>query len=197
MQMDLKGVFCLPTEWKTSDESNPSQFEYSLRFSKIKNEKGHYCAREASEQELREQEELLKNKNKKDLKGAQQTMMQEQPSEEEKERLEQERLEQEAWDQLDPEEQFRRTQETHTKSSWVGWEDLTKQTVQLEAEALIQFEERVIKDGGEWLYLVKEPTLNKEEVEKLKKSKPKGINLGDLQAVYFRGWLDYSQFQEG
>lgn len=49
LQMDLKGVFCLPSEWKTSDESNPSQFDYSISFSKVKMEKGHYCAREASE----------------------------------------------------------------------------------------------------------------------------------------------------
>lgn len=117
-------------------------------------------------------------------------------TEEEKERQEQERLEQEAWEQLDPEEQFIRTQETRTKSPWVGWEEHSTKTL-LEHLSLIQFEERVMKDGGEWIYLVKEPSLSKEEVDKVKKSKPKGINLGDLQAVFFRGWLDYSSLQEG
>jgi len=54
------------------------------------------------------------------------------------------------------------------------------------------FEERVLKDKGEWIYLIKEPNMTKEEIEKLKKSKPKNINLNDLNALYFRGWIDYS-----
>jgi len=57
------------------------------------------------------------------------------------------------------------------------------------------FEERVLKDKGEWIYLIKEPNMTKEEIEKLKKSKPKNINLNDLNALYFRGWIDYSQFE--
>lgn len=39
--------------------------------------------------------------------------------------------------------------------------------------------------------------MTKEEIEKLKKSKPKNINLNDLNALYFRGWIDYSQFEQG
>jgi len=34
--------------------------------------------------------------------------------------------------------------------------------------------------------------MTKEEIEKLKKSKPKNINLNDLNALHFRGWIDYS-----
>jgi hypothetical protein len=54
-----------------------------------------------------------------------------------------------------------------------------------------------MKDEGEYLYLVKEPAMGKEDLEKLKKSKPKGINLAELQPIYLRGWLDYTLFKEG
>lgn len=62
----------------------------------------------------------------------------------------------------------------------------------IEDKQLIIFEERVLKDKGEWIYLIKEPNMTKEEIEKLKKSKPKNINLNDLNALHFRGWIDYS-----
>lgn len=39
--------------------------------------------------------------------------------------------------------------------------------------------------------------MSKEEIEKLKKTKPKGINIADLQPVFMKGWVDYSNFKAG
>lgn len=110
--------------------------------------------------------------------------------------MEKERQEQEEFEKLTDEEQLIQTSECRTKSPWVGWEEGVKATT-LDNWQLVVFEERVIKDTGEWLYLVKEPAMSKEDLEKLKKSKPKGMNLAELQPVYVRGWLDYSSLKEG
>lgn len=42
----------------------------------------------------------------------------------------------------------------------------------------------------------KSPTLGEEEVAKLKKSKPKTLNINDLNIVVFKGWIDYGVFEE-
>ena len=39
----------------------------------------------------------------------------------------------------------------------------------LQEKELVVFEERVQKDEGEWIYLIKEPSISKDEIEKIKK----------------------------
>lgn len=55
---------------------------------------------------------------------------------------------------------------------------------------LVVFEERVNDDKGDWIYLVKQVTLSEEEVAKLKKAKPKNLNLVDLNPVVMRAWVN-------
>lgn len=53
------------------------------------------------------------------------------------------------------------------------------------------FEERVIADHGEWIYLYRHPAVAEEELAKLKKTKPKTLaNVNDLNPVCMRAWVD-------
>lgn len=42
---------------------------------------------------------------------------------------------------------------------------------------------------------MKYPTLTEEELVKIKKSKPKNLNLIDLNPILMRAWVDLSEFQ--
>jgi hypothetical protein len=58
---------------------------------------------------------------------------------------------------------------------------------------LVIFEERVFKDQGEWVTVVKAPVSTEEELAKMRKAKPKTLaNINDLNPVVMRCWLDYS-----
>lgn len=55
-------------------------------------------------------------------------------------------------------------------------------------------DEKVYDEGGAWLYFSKFANLTEDEMAKTKKSKPKGLNLNDLNTVLFRAWVDLSEF---
>ncbi len=46
--------------------------------------------------------------------------------------------------------------------------------------------------NGEWITFVKKPVATEEELVKIKKAKPKGLNLNDLNPVVMRAWVDYT-----
>jgi hypothetical protein len=61
---------------------------------------------------------------------------------------------------------------------------------------MVIFEERVYADGGEWVFVVRQPTLGEEELAKFRKSKPKTMpNLNELFPIVMRGWVDYTSFR--
>ena len=68
-----------------------------------------------------------------------------------------------------------------------------QQTKTIQAKQYVVLKERVLKDGGEWIYLFKRPTSSEEELAKMRKSKPKTLaNINDLNPVVMRGWVDLS-----
>lgn len=51
-------------------------------------------------------------------------------------------------------------------------------------------------DGGEHIFIVKQPALTEDELVKLRKSKPKTLpNLNDLYPIILQGWVDYKPFR--
>lgn len=51
----------------------------------------------------------------------------------------------------------------------------------------------MFRDQGEWIYVIKAPAANEEELAKMRKAKPKTLaNPNDLNPVVMRSWLDYS-----
>ncbi|KRX07149.1 hypothetical protein PPERSA_09363 [Pseudocohnilembus persalinus] len=56
-------------------------------------------------------------------------------------------------------------------------------------------DEKVYDEGGDWLYFCRYPNLTEEEIVKMKKGKPKNLNVNDLQEVKFRAWVDLTEFQ--
>jgi hypothetical protein len=54
----------------------------------------------------------------------------------------------------------------------------------------------MIFDKGEWIYVYKYPAVSEEETNKLKKGKPKNLNLNDLNPIVMRAWVDYSKLAE-
>ena len=63
----------------------------------------------------------------------------------------------------------------------------------LRGKYFVIFEERVEKDGGEWIYLVKAPAVSEDELAKMRKTKPKTLaNINDLNPVVMRAWIDLS-----
>ena len=63
----------------------------------------------------------------------------------------------------------------------------------LRGKHFVIFEERVEKDGGEWIYLVKAPAVSEDELAKMRKTKPKTLaNINDLNPVVMRAWIDLS-----
>jgi hypothetical protein len=63
-----------------------------------------------------------------------------------------------------------------------------------EGTSLVIFEERVNDDKGDWIYLVKSPTLPEDELAKMRKGKPKNLNLNDLNPVVMRAWVNLDKF---
>ena len=49
-----------------------------------------------------------------------------------------------------------------------------------------------MKDNGEWIYVYKMHAVGEEDLAKMKKSKPKNLNLNDLNPVVMRAWVDLS-----
>lgn len=41
-------------------------------------------------------------------------------------------------------------------------------------------DEKVYDEGGDWLYFCRYPNLTEEEIAKMKKGKPKNLNVNDL-----------------
>lgn len=64
LKLEVKGLYSLPEEWKASDEKDPALFNYIVRLQNVKVSNGRYQQRQLTEQEIKEQEELM-NKNKK------------------------------------------------------------------------------------------------------------------------------------
>lgn len=50
----------------------------------------------------------------------------------------------------------------------------------MEGESLVLFEERTYDDKGDYIYFCKRPVISEDELAKLKKSKPKNLNLAEL-----------------
>lgn len=110
---------------------------------------------------------------------------------------EEERRRQAEWETLDEETKFYRTSEDRFKSPSIRWEAAASSfSLALQERELVVFEERVSFDGGEWIFLAKQPFISEEELAKLRKSKPKTLNLNDLFPVVFRGWLDLTAFRK-
>jgi hypothetical protein len=72
-----------------------------------------------------------------------------------------------------------------------------KDKIELVGGLLVVFEERVMFDKGEWIYVYKYPVVSEDELGKLRKGKPKNLNLNDLNPITMRAWVDYSKFGEG
>lgn len=72
-----------------------------------------------------------------------------------------------------------------------------KEKVELVGGLLVIFEERAMFDKGEWIYLYKLPAVSEDELAKLRKAKPKNLNVNDLNPLTMRAWIDYSKFVEG
>lgn len=68
--------------------------------------------------------------------------------------------------------------------------------IELVGSALVIFEERLQHDKGEWVYLYKYPAISEDEIAKLKKGKPKNLNLNDLNPVTMRAWVNYTQLAQ-
>lgn len=64
---------------------------------------------------------------------------------------------------------------------------------ELSGESLVTFEERVQSEKGDLLLLTRK-CVNEEEIQKLKKAKPKNLNFADLHALQFKAWVDLEQF---
>ncbi|KAM3132785.1 hypothetical protein pb186bvf_015090 [Paramecium bursaria] len=201
INIQVQGVFGFPDEWKQTDEDNKQLFQYQVAFLDSKLSGGKIIPREMTEKEKKEIEEAeaakkLKKGGKKDTKF-------EPPKptpEEEKARLLKEQLEQEEqaklqaeWDALTEEEKIYKTYEDQFKNASIKF-DQTLLSQELNNYTLVIQQERFRVDRGEWIFFYKSPTLAEEELAKLKKTKPKTLNLNDLNIIVFKAWIDYSQF---
>lgn len=63
-----------------------------------------------------------------------------------------------------------------------------------EGVELVVLEERIQENKGDWIYFVKLPNLSEDEIAKMKKAKPKNMNLTDLNPVVMRAWVDFTEF---
>ncbi|CAD8056778.1 unnamed protein product [Paramecium primaurelia] len=203
MNFVINGVFSFPEEWRVTDEANPNLFQYSVAFLDQRLSGGKIIPRELTEKEKREIEEAeaakkAKKQPKKDAKIEPPKLT----PEEEKEKLLKEQLELEEqqklkaeWDALTEEEQFYKTQEDQYKSPSIKF-DQNQFTQELTGQKLVIQQERVRVDKGEWIFLYKSPIPGDEEVAKLKKTKPKTLNINDLNIIVFKAWIDYLPFQK-
>jgi tetratricopeptide (TPR) repeat protein len=205
IRLEVIGGFAFPEEWKAYDEVN-TFFTYQVKFLGLDVTEGKIYPRQLTEKEIKDAEEAAAAKQKKappvkDKKGKE--IEEPKPSAEEIERLkkiEEEKLEaerkaKEEWDALDEKTKFYRTYEDKYKQPSIKWEKNGSQTIEKENEQLVVFEERVYDDNGEWIYFVKTTTLTDEEQTKMKKAKPKNLNLLDLNPVMTRAWVDFRELQ--
>lgn len=47
----------------------------------------------------------------------------------------------------------------------------------------------------DFIYFIKSPNLTEEEIAKMKKAKPKGLNINDLNPIVTRGKLNLEEFR--
>lgn len=92
------------------------------------------------------------------------------------------------WEALSENEKFYRTQEDPYKAFSLRWAD-NKKNETLNREQLNEFEAHVAAGQLE-ITLTRKPEMSEEEIGKLKKSKPKNLNLGELYAAKYRGYVD-------
>ncbi|EGR33947.1 tetratricopeptide repeat protein [Ichthyophthirius multifiliis] len=208
LELDLKlkvhGVYNFPEEWKQTDELNPTLFSYSAKIFQLEAHDGKLHSRELTEKELKEQEELALQKNKKapaakkDKNAVQEVILT--PEEEEQLRLQQEieaekvRVFQSMWDQLDEQGRFYHISEDKYKQGWINWEKDEDQTKK-EGEDLDYLEECIYEKQGEYIYFQKNVLASDDEIVKMKKTKPKGLNLADLNNLTFRAWVNLKEFE--
>ncbi len=83
------------------------------------------------------------------------------------------------WDSLDEMGKYYYISEDKYKNPWVYWEKGDVE-IQKEGTELDCFEEFVYENKGEYIYFFKQTILSEEELAKMKKSKPKNLNLTDL-----------------
>ena len=198
-KLHVDGVFAIPDEWKTADDTNPTLFTYQAKLSGAEVLEGKIHARQLTDKEIKEAEEaaLAKKKVKKDPKNEPPP-----PTAEELERLkkaqeeqeEEEKRRQAEWDALDEKTKFHRTYEDKYKHPAVKFEN-PAQEIEKTEDQLVIFEERVFDDKGDWLYFLKTVTATEEEVVKMRKTKPKGLKLDDLNTVVMRSWVDFTEFE--
>ena len=163
---------------------------------------GKIIPREYTEQEKKDMEEAQAAKKKappKEAKKGQPEVPQLNPEELEKqqqleqERLEAERIAKEEWDALTEEQRYYKTREDKYKNDSLKFEDNAR-AIEKEGEDLAAFED-CVDAGGAWLYLTRFPTVPEEEIAKMRKTKPKNINLLDLSPCTMKAWIDLSAFQ--
>lgn len=200
VELGVQGVFAFPEEWKTADDANPTLFTYKVKFLGQEVKDGKIMPRQLTEKEIKEQEELAAAKQKKAAKKQdKQPEVQLTPEEEEAIRLkkleeeEKERIRQEEWDKLDEETKFYRTYEDKFKQPSLQFENKVA-AGDKEGQDLVILEERIFDDKGDWIYFSKGPTSTEEEIAKMRKAKPKNLNLNDLNPVIMRAWVNFEEF---
>ncbi len=55
-------------------------------------------------------------------------------------------------------------------------------------------EDCIYNQGGIWIYFIRLPLIPEDEIAKLKKGKPKNLNLAELQPINFKAWLSLKNF---
>lgn len=61
-------------------------------------------------------------------------------------------------------------------------------------DAVKDFEVSIYNRGGDWVFFTKHPLITEEEIAKLKKGKPKNLNLLELQPIRFKTWCKFNDF---
>ena len=56
-------------------------------------------------------------------------------------------------------------------------------------------EERILDQGGNWLYFTRYLDRDEEELERLKKGPPKGLTKEDIMPTFGRAWVDLKSLQ--
>lgn len=97
------------------------------------------------------------------------------------------------WEALSEEERFHRTQEDPFKAFSLTWTDHAKEQ-ELKEDSLKTFEDSV-SEGSLQIVLVRKPEGGEEEIAKLKKAKPKGLNLGELYSAQYTGRLNLKELE--
>lgn len=174
-------MFSPVEQWKLSDEASPGVFGYSVSCLGVVFEKGKIHPRQLTEKEIREAEEAKQKKGgKKDSKVEEEKKLS--PDEEQEELRKKQK-----WDQMTDEQRFHHKSEDPYQMFSLKFEKPQLQAV-LEGEQLARFEKEVER-GEVDILLTRKPEINEEEIAKMKKAKPKGVNLGELTKIMFKGKL--------